>query len=470
MNAFAVSPPGLRDQGIQSGDRVALNLPDNSIHLLCSLAVMRAGLVSVSLDNRAPARAQALTLDRISPAALLGSKPSSGSEDVPYIHIDTDWIESRIAQKTGRAFPVADADIAGISLSSGTTGEPKGILITHANILARKNLHDLVFADHRDHLISRFLSCTPMYFSATRNFCIYCLVSGKTVVLRPPLMTGEELADCIRQLDIQMCFLVPEMLRLLMGVGNGEAPIFDRSPLLIYGGSFSSREEKNLFARRFCGNSVEVFASSGSGLISILSAKDVEEYGSSVGRIVSPDLVEIVGDEDQPLAEGSTGRVRSRGEQVSPGFFPEVDDALDERLVRGFYYPGEIAAIEDGFLYLHGRASSLIVRGGVNIYPEEIENVLVGHPEVATAAVTAMPSARWGEEPVALVVLTKKSSREPPIEEEQLLQYCRSWISPHKAPRYLCFVDSLPMTGSGKISRTGLKTIAASVIGGADGR
>jgi acyl-CoA synthetase (AMP-forming)/AMP-acid ligase II len=185
--------------------------------------------------------------------------------------------------------------------------------------------------------------------------------------------------------------------------------------------------------------------------VSVLMPHHGAEKSSSVGSVVFGTEVEIVGDDHGELPVGDIGRIRYRGPGVADGFFR--DPAASMACFRdGWFYPGDLGRFDDdGFLYLAGRADDLILRGGVNIYPAEIEQTLLTHDGVRDAVVVGWPSREMGEEIAAFVVC------DPHVDGEILAAHCRETLSSYKRPREFFLVDSLPRSALGKIAKAELK-------------
>ena len=188
------------------------------------------------------------------------------------------------------------------------------------------------------------------------------------------------------------------------------------------------------------------YGASGCGPVTFLSAAEIENHADSVGRAVPQTQVEVVDDKGRPCAAGEIGLLRCRGPAVAQGFCNATSDSGGELFEDGWYYPGELGSLDgDGFIYLAGRASDLILRGGINIYPVEIEQVLMRHPAVREAAVVGAPSPEYGEDVVAFVQSTA------PVVERDIMETCRRYLSSYKVPSLIVILDELPKNPAGKV-------------------
>jgi acyl-CoA synthetase (AMP-forming)/AMP-acid ligase II len=194
-----------------------------------------------------------------------------------------------------------------------------------------------------------------------------------------------------------------------------------------------------------CDRFFEYYASTEGGGISLLGPDDIDGHGESVGRPVFAVEVEVVDDEDRPLPAGTIGRLRYRGPGVATAYYRDPD-ASTEAFRHGWFYPGDLAEIDEaGFVSLKGRAKDMIIRGGINIYPADVEAALNAHPAVAEAAVVGWPSKEFGEEIAAFVRLAGDA------DEASLIAFAAARLARAKWPKAVFVVDDLPKNGAGKV-------------------
>ncbi len=434
----------LRSLGIAAGDAIAICLGDKADHVLAFLAAARLGAIAVPIDWRAPA------VERTRIATGLGAKlalveprsPSLG--DVPTITIDASWYSEAERQDPAQQFPSeADAPLM-IGLSSGTTGAVKGMLVSHRQMHARTIPFDAIL-DPGPH---RYLSASPLAFSAGRGYCLTHLIRGHTVVLHPPLFDAQEYVEIAAQVRATVAFVVPTVLRALLELPQPtSAPLLPSLRALICAGAPTHPEEKRAAIRRLTPHFHEIFGTVGTGPITVLTPRDIAAHAESAGRPHTIWELEIVDENDRALPTGTAGRLRVRG----PGAATRVEAgsaAVGEAVRDGWYYTGDIAALDQaGFLHLKGRASDVILRGGSNVYPDEIEAVLAEHAAVAAAAVIGRPSPQLGEEVVAVVVTRAD------VTIDDLIAHCRRRLSAYKIPAQIVFATELPRTSFGKPDR-----------------
>lgn len=247
---------------------------------------------------------------------------------------------------------------------------------------------------------------------------------------------------------VTKAFLVPTTVRWLLNLPEQDRALLPNLQIWGCGTAFLSADEKREAARRIAPNMVAGYSTSGTGSISSLKAAEYADHGDTVGRPFLMMKVEIVDGQGRPVSQGESGRVRVQGPGVSRSYFGNPASDSDEGAHGDWFYTGELGALdESGYLSLHGRSSSLIVRGGANVYPEEVEQVILTHDAVIEAAVIGRPSPDLGEEVVAAVV-AKQS-----VSTAEILSLCRKQLSSYKVPVEVRIVPDLPKTTSGKVKR-----------------
>ena len=179
--------------------------------------------------------------------------------------------------------------------------------------------------------------------------------------------------------------------------------------------------------------------------MSLLTPDDQVRRGDSVGRAMFAVEIQVVDENHVLLPPGETGRLRYRSPGSATGFYGDPESTA-QKFKEGWFYPGDFGALdEEGYLFLKGRRKDIIVRGGVNIYPNEIEEILMSHPAVDEAAVVGQRSTEMGEEVAAFIIAKSK------VPEQELVEFCRSRLAPYKIPRMICFVEEMPRNSLGKI-------------------
>jgi acyl-coenzyme A synthetase/AMP-(fatty) acid ligase len=306
---------------------------------------------------------------------------------------------------------------------------------------ARTRPFDDLLGDRRH----RYLSASPLAFSAGRNYCLTHLIKGHTVILHPSLFTAEEYVEAINRHRASVGFVVPTVVRWLLDLLPGVE-------VLMCGGAPLRADEKRAMLAYVTPNFYEFFGTVATGPISFLRPNEMAVNSESDGRPAAGWEVAIVDESDGPVPPGDTGRLRARGPALASGLVG-ASAGNSEGFRDGWYYTGDLAALgADGFLYLRGRATDMILRGGSNVHPDEIEAVLVEHPAVAEAAVVGRPSRDLGEEVVAFAVVRDG------VEAEALINHCRKRLTAFKVPCEIILVPDLPHTSFGKVDRKRLRS------------
>jgi acyl-CoA synthetase (AMP-forming)/AMP-acid ligase II len=250
----------------------------------------------------------------------------------------------------------------------------------------------------------------------------------------------------VNALGATAIFLVPTMIRRLLD----EQPPGVALPtirVLISSGSALHPEERLTIRDRLTPNLFEFYSSTEGGAISVLTPADCERHPDSVGRPAFRVAVEIVDEAHAPLPPDSVGRLRYRSPASAREYWnAEGGDAFRD----GWFYPGDLARLdEDGFLHLHGRAKDMIIRGGVNIYPQDIERIVAEIPGVRDVAVAGAPAREMGEEVAAFVVSEG-------VDADAIAAHCRARLAPYKVPSIIRFLPELPRNAGGKVVKSAL--------------
>ena len=453
-DAIARTATHLRSLGAETGTLVGMALGDHATHVIVMLALARIGAVMLPLDHRWTAGERERVAAHFS-AALILIEPGCPVTGVPNIEVDAAWAQAVAAAAPDRQVAPGGSTPLLVSLSSGTTGRPKGPRITHDHFVARFRTHwvnlGFVAADC-------YVCATPLYFGGGRTFVWSTLYMGGKVVLAPPPFDPPALLQTLADEAASMLFLVPTQLRRLLAE-HADAPALLHLRLLFSSGAPLTRDERIAIRAhlnpRFC----EYYASTEGGGVTLLTAPDIDGHADSVGRAVHGVDVQVVDDRHQPLPAGSVGLLRYRSPGCATGFY--LDEAASNDAFRdGWFYPGDLAQLDAaGYLTLAGRAKDMIIRSGINIYPEEIETTLRGHPDVRDAAVVGVPHATRGEEVVAFVVLSRV------VSQQELSDWCAQRLAPYKLPRQFEVLDTLPLNSSGKVLKATLKQRLAAATG-----
>ena len=446
----------LQAAGVTRGERLAflgLNHPD-FIALL--LACARLGAIVAPLNFRLAVPELAALLSHAEPRFLLADQAMQGlGEDcaraagVPVRRFAALCAEAGnvTSQRDAEEMPGCDADDLLIVSTSGTTGRPKGALHTQANLLW--NIQSAIASQdlsHHDHLLLNL----PMFHVG--GLCIQTLPLlslGASITLHARVDPGRWLADCaLRRPTISL--LVPAVLKSV--IEHADFPGTDLSSLtrINCGSSVVPQSLINTMHARGV-PVIQVYGATETGPVSIaLRVEDAMRHVGSCGKVALHVEAKLMAGGAE-VERGATGEVWLRGNNIVRGYWRDADNPA---FAGGWFKTGDLARQDaDGFFYIVGRSKDMIISGGENIYPAELENLLADCPELAEAAVLGMADEKWGEVAVAVVVRKPGAA----IDEEGVLALFNGRIAKYKHPRRVVFMQSLPKTALGKVQKAALK-------------
>lgn len=435
----------LARHGVGAGDRVGLALRDTADHLLLHYAVAWLGATIVPVDHRWTVPEKTSVAKAFACRCVVIEPGDAASAQLPAIPFDAGWRDGAPLE----AIPVDDETLpVMLSLSSGTTGRPSGSLVSHRELYERWIGQWVGIGVNG---ADRYLLATPLYFGAGRSFGMSFLAAGGTVVVAPARSTPEALIELTHAQRITAMFLVPTQIRGLLDAWRGDGPALPGVRILVTTGSAVAPHERRQIIERLTPGFVDYYGTSEAGGISVLAAHEQLQFPDTVGRPAFRVEIEIVDEDGRKLPEGEVGRLRYRG----PGVSRQHVDADGGTFTSpdGWHYPGDLARyLPSGHVQLAGRAKDLIIRGGVNIYPAEIEAVLRTHPAVAEASVFAVEDRRLGEIIAAAIVRRPDAS----LDAAGTLDFLGQRLARYKLPERIAFIADLPRNTSGKVIRAEL--------------
>ncbi len=439
----------LMRRGIRPGDRVGVILKEHADHIALNLAILRLGAAFAIIDWRAPPAERQVIGDTLGIAAALLEPQMPPLEGIASLAIDEAFHRTAAALEPAPVHAAKPGDAAMIALSSGTTGFPKGAIITHDQAFHRFVAGMMAFGWQAE---DRYLACMPFCFSAGRDYPLHALMSGASVIVAPTLFTASDYVEMVGRHGITASLLSPTPLRWLLGEAAGKAPLLPAVRRLAVSGAPLHTEEKAAIYRQVAPGMIETLGTSATGALTRLAGEDLVTQADSMGRLLPLSEIEIVDRAGRTLPRGAEGIMRVRGPGTSTAMIGDnTGDGPASLREDGWFYPGDIVHLDEaGFLRLKGRSAELIIRGGANVYPAEIEKLLLTHPAVADAAVVGWPSAELGEEIAAFV--TARS----PVEAASLKQFCREHLAAYKVPRAFILMPDLPRTATGKVRKAEL--------------
>ena len=471
MRRVAAMAAGFRDTlGLLPGDRVALVMGNCPQYVEIWYAAWYAGLTTVPMNAKLHPKELEFILDD-SGARVCFASPDL-AHPVEALRVDLPSLDRviEVASPEYAAFyraeptiAMADAlpdDVAWLFYTSGTTGRPKGVMITHRNLVCMSLSYfaavDCIAAG------DCVVHAAPMsHGSGCYNFP-HMLVGANQVIPDSGNFDPAEIFQLCRRWRGVTMFAAPTMVHRLVAHARQHAPQIDGLKTVVYGGGpMYLQDIKNALAMlgpRFA----QIYGQGESPMtITALSKLHIGDHNhpryderlASVGVAQPPVEVCVAAADDRVLPAGEIGEILVRGDTVMRGYWRNPD-ASAETLRGGWLHTGDVGSFdEDGFLTLRDRSRDMIISGGSNIYPREIEEVLLRHPAVSEVSVVGRPHPEWGEEVIAFVVVHDGSK----VREQELDALCLDNIGRFKRPKSYRFVPDLPKNNYGKVLKTVLR-------------
>jgi acyl-coenzyme A synthetase/AMP-(fatty) acid ligase len=433
--------------GVGRGDVVGVCLQDRAEFLACLLGVLRIGAIFLPMDWRWPQGEQLRVAKAFDPKLVLAEPGRTMAAGIAVARVDEAWRQAAASEGATLAPAEGGEKTAILALSSGTTGQPKGYNLTHACYLAMCQNYWEAGVTQGD----RYLSVLPLAFASGRGMAMSTLLAGATVIMFPTLAAADEIVAGAAQQQATTLCLVPSLSRALLQLPafSGQ-PLFPSIRLLVSIGAGLFPEEARAIRSQLTPHLVDLYGSSGGGLTTVLRSDEMERKAGSVGRPLIGVEVEVVDEQSQALPPRITGRLRCRAPCMAAGFY-RSEGGRDEAFLDGWYYPGDYAYLdEDGYVFLQGRTSEIIIRGGINVFAPEVERAIASFEGISEVAVLGYPVPDLGEEIAAFIV------GRPGIAERELVRHLRTELAPYKIPRLFRFLEALPRNSAGKIVKAKL--------------
>ena len=458
----------LRAQGIDPENRVLLCGRNSLAFVVAYLGILRAGAIVVPADvglteselryivedsDAACALAQGEALDRLmsiaggdTPFRVIGALEEQSSE--------APSLPQAISQ--GEPLEPVDADgddVVMLAYTSGTTGRPKGVPLSHANLLSSTRGVMWAWRWNEDDVLVHALPFSHQHGLSSVHIS---LLSGSRAVVYSRF-DPDRLCAAIESEKATVLFAVPAIYEQLVTWEGIEEADFSSLRLAVSGSSALSPTLARKISALLGQDVLERYGSTESGLNVSNPYKGPRRFGS-VGFPLPGTELAIVDDDSHSLPPGNDGEIVLRGPQVFSGYW-ELPDATKENFYPGGWFrTGDVGQVDpdDGYLTITGRLKEMIISGGLNVYPREVELVLEDHATVDKAAVVGVPSERWGEEVVAFVV----SAQGRKVDDEELTAHASQHLSAYKCPKRFFAIDELPRNQMGKVLRDELVQVA----------
>ena len=453
----------LRAAGVGRGDRVALLSTNHPDMLVVIFAVAAAGGVCVPANFRLTAEELAFVFDDAGASLLVVSADLAGTgHDVagrvaaigrtvvlggdPGAPDSLDTFVTGVAPLT-RPEPATADDLALIMYTSGTTGRPKGAMLTHGNITW--NAVNMLSAGEGLLRSDVTLSVAPLFhIGALGIFTFPLLYLGGTVVTVSKFDPAQTAALMARE-RVTVQFLVPAMWTMLMRCDDLDRVDDSRIRWVLSGGAPCPLPVIRFFADRGWAFLEGFGLTETSPTCTVMDAMALPDKAGSVGRALRHVDCRIVADDGTPVPDGTPGELTVRGPNIFTGYW-KLPEASAEVLVDDWFHTGDVAVRDtEGYVTIVDRKKDMVITGGENVYPVEVERILTQMPGVADAAVIGVPDEKWGERVTAVVVGT--------VDPEQVVAFCRERLAAYKCPRAVEIVDEIPRNATGKILKRTLR-------------
>jgi long-chain acyl-CoA synthetase len=454
LDAAAARAAGmLRAKGIEPGQAVGMQMPNVPYFPIVYFGALRLGAIVVPMNPLLKGREVEYYLSDsgakvlvawhgFAEAANAGSQ-AAGAECVLAAPGDFDQLLAN-AEPVDEVVERADDDPAVIIYTSGTTGTPKGATLMHSNISAGAEVaRDLV--DAGPDWVS--LATLPLFHVFGMNSVMNVAVRARgQLTLLPRFEPGKAL-ELIDRDHVNSFAGVPTMYSALLHHPDREKYDTSSLDLCVSGGSALPVELLRGFDEAFGAKVLEGYGLSETVGMGSFNLPDRERKPGSIGVPVGGTEMKVVDDDGNDAPQGERGEVVMRGPFVMKGYWNKPE-ATDEVMQDGWFHTGDIATVdEDGYFFIVDRKKELIIRGGYNVYPREIEEVLYAHPAVREAAVIGVPHDELGEEVAAAIALKDGAEATP----EEIRDYVKERVAAYKYPRTVWIEDELPKTATGKI-------------------
>ncbi len=443
---------------LAKGDRVGVLMSNRLEHIELDVAVSLYGLIKVPLNYRLHPKEHEYQINDSGMRLLIGEQPLISLLQVDLVVLDLeDAYEKVIEQFKGKAYvnEVDENDTMAIMYTSGTTGNPKGVMLSHRNMVSgalslaiacEVDFHDII--GHVAPLThgANFLSHVAWLYGLTQ------VVYDK--------FEPEQFIHSLEKDRVSILFLVPTMVNLMIQHEHFDPNKLSTIKSINMAGSpiaaAKLQEALNKVGTKF----VETYGQvEGPMCISIMPRGDLASRLDSCGRVGPFVEVKIIDEQGKECPVGEIGEITAKGPLVMQGYWNN-EKATTDTLRNGWLHTGDLGKLdENGYLYIVDRKKEVIISGGVNIYPREVEEVLNKHEFVKETCVIGVPDEKWGESVIAYVVPNGRGN----IEKEALLQLCKNHLASFKKPKEIIIVNELPKSSYGKILKRELVKLHAEV-------
>lgn len=463
------------DQGLKKRDRAVMLMPNCAEFAVVYFALMKIGVIAVILDFRLSPPEMAPLFDEtdtkvlithskqktfairmlrekktLQCVVLLGEEKELNDTDNG-VDLYEKIIQNGIAQEP--EVDIREEDEALYLYTSGTTGKPKGVVLTYDHLSyfpeSMKAMLPLSENDVQGSVLPMSHISGPIVLNQIVDI-------GHTLVIIDE-MRPKKILEEVQKNRISYFHAVPPIFQMILNLPSRERYDLSSLRFIAMMGTVVAEELMQKWLEEYpdCPPLQGYGATETSPLITLTHYDDARHKMASAGRTVPNAEIKVIDKDGNALPPGEVGEVIARGPQIMKEYFKNPV-ATEQKIINGWYYTGDLGKFdEDGYIYILGRADDMIITGGMNVYPSEIENILIMHDKVAEAAVVGVSDAERGQ--VLKAVVVPKVGEE--VSKRELLKFCRSQLANFKIPKFLEIRDSLPRSRTGKVSKKELKVV-----------
>jgi long-chain acyl-CoA synthetase len=443
----------LRSKGVQPGDRVGIMLPNVPYSPVVYYGALRAGATIVPMNVLLKGREVTFYLRDPQVKVLFAWHDFAEAAQAGAAEAGTELVlvePGEFEPLVGAAEPMTDVaeragdDTAVILYTSGTTGTPKGAELTHENLRRNSEVSRGLFGLSEDDVL---LGALPLFHSFGQTCAMNNAVAGGATLTLLPRFDPAKALEIIARDGVTVFQGVPTMYAAMLQHPDADSADASGLRVCVSGGAAMPGEIMRAFEEKFGCIILEGYGLSETSPVASFNHPDRGRKVGSIGTPIEGVEMKVVDDDGKDVAQGEVGEIVIRGHNVMKGYWNRPDATADA-IRAGWFHTGDMAKVdEDGFFFIVDRKKDMIIRGGYNVYPREIEEVLYEHPAVAEAAVGGVPHPELGEEVAAAVAL--KAGQE--VSAEDLQADVKEQVAAYKYPRSIWFLDELPKGPTGKI-------------------
>jgi long-chain acyl-CoA synthetase len=443
----------VKSKGVEPGDRVGIMLPNVPYFAVVYYGVLRAGAVVVPMNVLLKGREVSFYLN--DPEAKLlfawhdfaeAAEKGADEAGAELLLVKPGEFEQLLGEQEPDRDVVEreDGDTAVILYTSGTTGKPKGAELTHANLTRNAEVAVGLADSSADDVL---LGALPLFHSFGQTCGLNASVKAGSCLTMIPRFDPAKALEIIQRDKVTVFQGVPTMYTAMLHLDGRDD--YDTSCLraCMSGGSAMPVEVMRGFEEAFGCKVLEGYGLSETSPVASFNHADRERKSGSIGTPIEGVEMRVVDEDGKEVDQGEVGEIVIKGHNVMKGYWNRPD-ATEEAIKDGWFHSGDMGKVdEDGYFFIVDRKKEMIIRGGYNVYPREIEEVMYEHPAVAEVAVVGVPDDNMGEEVGAAVALKKGED----VSEDELRDFVKKEVANYKYPRRIWFVDELPKGPTGKI-------------------